>query len=1388
MHNSIGRRLLAWGVAVAVTAGAAAPYALAKGEENIPALAEEAALPWQGEGTQASPYLIDSLEAFRALYALEDTAGLTFALTADLDAAGEVLAPLPRWDGVLLGGGHRIDNLALEAEEGPAGLAAILGASGVIQDLILTGSVEGPSWAGSLAGLSYGRIQHCLSLADVRGGAGAGGLAGVCLAGGIEDSAFAGTVSGGGSLGGIVAWGQAAGCYYDAACGGAGAGLPVAAWDSPDFTALGTGFSLDAQGALTLAEGEDSLPDGPVAELLPREEGGLLLRWRMEAVPQSFQVTLSREDQVIQEYETDAYALEIPLEEGIVEAGETYAARVRGVWADGSVSGWNLAPAQAQDAKAASLPALKTPSAALYADAARGGWIYKVGAARSDAADIAGVELEIYRDEALVATVYAPETQGILPLLPGMEEETAYQIRARLRSGSGGVQDSAWSALSVKAAAPAVSQGSAAQAPVLTAVPGGLAYDLPVGLWALYLEETQTLYILSGGTGLLEAAAGQSYTPRLLSLSEDADIPHGGWSPAGEAVTPLEAEESSTLPAQVVLSARNGALDYQVFTRLGAEGPHALELLDAQGTSLHTWTDMPAAGSLPVDNETVFSGEAYALRLAGTHAQSQTLYAYSDTASTQPTLTLAPDAENGGLAYRVEQALWPSVSAVSYTLTLTNEAGESQIYHPDAAQGALPLDGFITAGGLYTGRVSVAWGTTAAYPGPEEARAQAAAAPMVSPEPTAEASPEPSVSPEPTAEASPEPSVSPEPTAEASPEPSGQILEGTIPLDISGPQAGEVPQLETLTASGFSGRLTWKNAPAVFQEGESYEATLILTALPGYSFSEDARPQVPGAQVEACFVLGNTLVALLRFDPVAAPETERHIWVLPAIPQPIAGESPVQEGSGVGYTYQVQYEGAPQVFVQGTVYTATVLVTALPGYSVMEGALPAGQGGQVSEVRFLVPGQVAAYTITFPAAPSPAQCIEGTLTLELPKPQTGDAPYTQWDAGDAPYTVELAFQGDPPVFLPGTVYAANVTVTAKPGYVFAGTQPKVPGARIGGDRISPEGDTLTFIVIFAATALDAADIIPVGDIALSSESVTLRVGEALILAVSCFPQDANAPLEWVSSNPQVAQVEDGMIRAVSAGASTVTAASGTASAACQVEVMGSERGQFTLADLGMGRWQGALTWSTLPPETSLTAALPASLAEAAAAGDVTVTLALPVQAMASAQSSLEALRLPAQVTETLQAAGHTLTLRLTDEEGSLLYGWTLRGEELASAEELNLAVTAEEAPEDFPAQLSDGVHTLFTVRCGGTGLLLELPSSPGTVAWYRYDEDTASLSEAIEATAENGSCALPVAEAGRYGAAFPDEASDSNAHPQGYWLLPPSSEDGKHAKEEGEAL
>ena len=37
MHNSIGRRLLAWGVAVAVTAGAAAPYALAKGEENIPA-------------------------------------------------------------------------------------------------------------------------------------------------------------------------------------------------------------------------------------------------------------------------------------------------------------------------------------------------------------------------------------------------------------------------------------------------------------------------------------------------------------------------------------------------------------------------------------------------------------------------------------------------------------------------------------------------------------------------------------------------------------------------------------------------------------------------------------------------------------------------------------------------------------------------------------------------------------------------------------------------------------------------------------------------------------------------------------------------------------------------------------------------------------------------------------------------------------------------------------------------------------------------------------------------------------------------------------------------------------------------------------------------------
>lgn len=81
-------------------------------------------------------------------------------------------------------------------------------------------------------------------------------------------------------------------------------------------------------------------------------------------------------------------------------------------------------------------------------------------------------------------------------------------------------------------------------------------------------------------------------------------------------------------------------------------------------------------------------------------------------------------------------------------------------------------------------------------------------------------------------------------------------------------------------------------------------------------------------------------------------------------------------------------------------------------------------------------------------------------------------------------------------------------------------------------------------------------VIPVTSITLDKESLTLFVGNEVTLTATVLPDDAtDKTVTWTSSNTSAAIVENGVIKGVGAGRSTITATAGNISATCEVLVV-----------------------------------------------------------------------------------------------------------------------------------------------------------------------------------------------------------------------------------------
>lgn len=76
---------------------------------------------------------------------------------------------------------------------------------------------------------------------------------------------------------------------------------------------------------------------------------------------------------------------------------------------------------------------------------------------------------------------------------------------------------------------------------------------------------------------------------------------------------------------------------------------------------------------------------------------------------------------------------------------------------------------------------------------------------------------------------------------------------------------------------------------------------------------------------------------------------------------------------------------------------------------------------------------------------------------------------------------------------------------------------------------------------FCDYTVDGEDIILANWIKFMDGNQTLKVGETKQLSLDCDPGDANEPVEWTSSNPDIVTVEHGKLTAIAPGTAKITA-------------------------------------------------------------------------------------------------------------------------------------------------------------------------------------------------------------------------------------------------------
>ena len=251
------------------------------------------------------------------------------------------------------------------------------------------------------------------------------------------------------------------------------------------------------------------------------------------------------------------------------------------------------------------------------------------------------------------------------------------------------------------------------------------------------------------------------------------------------------------------------------------------------------------------------------------------------------------------------------------------------------------------------------------------------------------------------------------------------INEAAIP-GIAAPATGEAPPSAPFASNSQYAvtAITW--TPAVttaFAASTTYKADITLKAEAGYTLRGVAENFFTVAGVQGTNSAESGAVTV-TFNATAATI---NIAAIQGVTAPVAGESPVTAiTASAQYTGTVAWNPDDSVFAAGEIYTATITLTPVSGYTLH------GVTADYFTVAGASPNNAAnsgVVTAVFPATDSKITIL---AIPDVTKPATGATSVAVINSDE--YTGSVAWSPNDSVFAAGTVYTASITLTPKTGY------------------------------------------------------------------------------------------------------------------------------------------------------------------------------------------------------------------------------------------------------------------------------------------------------------------------------------------------------------------
>jgi hypothetical protein len=265
---------------------------------------------------------------------------------------------------------------------------------------------------------------------------------------------------------------------------------------------------------------------------------------------------------------------------------------------------------------------------------------------------------------------------------------------------------------------------------------------------------------------------------------------------------------------------------------------------------------------------------------------------------------------------------------------------------------------------------------------------------------------------------------------------------------VKAPAVGGPPVTTAINATWDTGTIAWRTsddkaltAPATFVAGTVYKAVVALTARTGYTFTgvKENSFTYTGATVTNP---ANSGVVTITFQDNVVDDLALDAFI--TAPAKDATPATTIKTAAEQYTGTIAWSPKDEKFVEGTVYTAVVTLTAKPGFTftgVKKDSFSYGDDpDKIKVTNELDSGEV---TIAFPelATEGDTTPVNGDalkLDVLVPTPAKGATPTTAIDA--AQYTGIIEWNPDDEKFVADTVYKAEVTLKAKTGFTFTGVK------------------------------------------------------------------------------------------------------------------------------------------------------------------------------------------------------------------------------------------------------------------------------------------------------------------------------------------------------------